>query len=473
MKKLRELYDIDSDIEINGISINSKEINKGDIFVCTKGVNADRHDFIDEAISNGASAIVVSKDVEEKSIPIIKVDDTNKELPILCQRLYDYPEKDLKMIAVTGTDGKTTIAELIQTLLGDDCAYIGTNGATYKDFHEHLINTTPDSHLLYKFLDIFRSKGAKYVSMEASSEAFFRNRLTTIDFDITIYTNISHEHLNIHKTFDNYLDCKLQLVRQTKKDGFSIINSDDKYSDKFKEASTGTVLTYGKNDTDTIQIVDYTLFKDKTLITFKYNDELFDVESPLLAEYNIYNLASAILTCLKLGKTLDEIIPNIKKLNVEGRMDVLDTKSNYMVIVDFAHTPHAIEAILKYANELDHNRIITVIGSAGGRDKEKRPIIGDICAKYSDFIYFTTDDPRDEDPKEICDMMAQNIDKSKYEIILDRSKAVEKAILNSEDKDIVLLLCKGNEPYQITSEGYIPYNEAEEAYKAINKKLEA
>lgn len=473
MKRLRELYDIDSDVEITGVSINSKEINKGDIFVCTMGVNADRHEFIDEAISNGASAVVVSKEVGEKSVPIIKVDDTNKELPLLCQRLYDHPENDLKMIAVTGTDGKTTIAEVIQTLLGSDCAYIGTNGATYKDFHEHLINTTPDSHLLYRFLDTFRSKGAKYVSMEASSEAFYRNRLTTIDFDITIYTNISHEHLNIHKTFDNYLECKKQLVRQTKKDGFSIINSDDKYSKEFIEASTGTVLTYGKNDTDTIQIVDYTLFKDKTLITFKYNNELFDVESPLLAEYNIYNLAASILTCLKLGKTLDEILPNISKLNVEGRMDVLDTKSNYMVVVDFAHTPHAIEAILKYATELDHNKIITVIGSAGGRDKEKRPIIGDICAKYSDYIYLTTDDPRDEDPNEICKMMAQNIDKDKYEIILDRSKAVETAILNTKEKDIVLLLCKGNEPYQITDKGYIPYSEVDEAYKAINKKLEA
>ena len=473
MKKLRELYDIDSDVEITGISINSKEINKGDIFVCTMGVNADRHEFIDEAISNGASAVVVSKDIEEKTVPIIKVEDTNKELPLLCQRLYDYPEKDLKIIAVTGTDGKTTIAEVIKTLLGEECAYIGTNGATYKDFHEHLINTTPDSHLLYRFLDTFRSKGAKYLSMEASSEAFYRNRLTTIDFDITIYTNISHEHLNIHKTFDNYLDCKLQLVRQTKKEGFSIINSDDEYSSKFIEASTGTVLTYGKNDTDTIQIVDYTLLKDKTLITFKYENEEFKVESPLLAEYNIYNLASAILTCLKLGKTLDEIIPNIKNIKVEGRMEVLDTKSNYMVIVDFAHTPHAIESILKYANELDHNKIITVIGSAGGRDKEKRPIIGDICAKYSDYIYFTTDDPRDEDPKEICEMMSQNVDKDKYEIILDRSKAVETAILNTQDKDIVLLLCKGNEPYQITDKGYIPYNEMEEAYKAINKKLEA
>lgn len=473
MKRLRELYDIDSDVEIKGISINSKEINEGDIFVCTKGVSADRHEFIDEAISNGASAVVVSKDIEEKSVPIIKVDDTNKELPLLCQRLYDYPEKDLKLIAVTGTDGKTTIAEIIQTLLGSDCAYIGTNGATYKDFHEHLINTTPDSHLLYRFFDIFRSKGAKYVSMEASSESFYRKRLTTLDFDITIYSNISHEHLNIHKTFDNYLECKIQLVKQTKKDGFAIINSDDKYSENFKKEATGTVLTYGKNDTDTIQIVDYTLSKDKTLITFKYNNETFDVESPLLAEYNIYNLACGILACLKLGKTLDEILPNIKNIKVEGRMDVIDTKDDYMVIVDFAHTPHAIEAILKYANELDHNKIITVIGSAGGRDKEKRPIIGDICSKYSDYIYLTTDDPRDEDPKEICEMMAKNIDKSKYEIILDRSKAVETAILNSKEKDIVLLLCKGNEPYQITDKGYIPYNEKEEAQKAINKKLEA
>ena len=214
---------------------------------------------------------------------------------------------------------------------------------------------------LQKMLRQMADAGCDVVVMEVSSHALALDRVYGCSFDIGVYTNLSEDHLDFHKTFDNYLECKKQLVRQTKKDGFAIINSDDKYSKDFIEAATGTVLTYGKNDTDTIQIVDYTLSRDNTLITFKYDNKEFKVESPLLAEYNIYNLACAILACLKLGKPLDEIISNIKNIKVEGRMEVLDTKEDYMVIVDFAHTPHAIEAILNYANQLEHRNIVTVI----------------------------------------------------------------------------------------------------------------
>ena len=222
MKKLNELYPgVGTDILIKGIKINSKEVVAGDLFVCTMGVTRDRHDFIDEAIKNGASAIIVSKDIKDKSVPIIKVPDTNRELPYLCQKFYDYPDNKMKMIGVTGTDGKTSVTTIIQTLIGSDiCGYIGTNGRSCAGFTGDNPNTTPDAQNLYLYLDEFVKYGCKYTAMEASSEAFFRGRLQAMEYDVSAITNITSEHLNIHGSFENYLDSKLQLFRQTKKDGF-------------------------------------------------------------------------------------------------------------------------------------------------------------------------------------------------------------------------------------------------------------
>ncbi len=471
MKRLSDLYDIDSDVEVTGISMNSKEVKKGDIFVCTMGVTADRHDFVDDAIKNGAVALVVSRDVGEKTVPIVKVDDTNYEFPRLCQRFYDYPDKDMKIIGITGTDGKTSLALIVQALIGiKKCAYIGTNGAICEGVHDHLINTTPDADILYKYMDIFRNKGCEYLSIETSSEAFYRERLQTFEFEVGVYTNISPEHMNIHKTFDHYLNSKLQLFRQVKDNGYCIINRDEEHYEQVKENSNGKILTYGFYEESDLRIIDYKLFLDHTLITFKYDDKEFKVNSPLLAVFNIYNLAASLLVGLVEGFELDELIDNIKNIEIEGRMDVLDTKTPYTIIIDFAHTPHSIEAILQFAEELEHNKIITVIGSAGGRDSEKRPIIGNVCGKYSDITIFTTDDPRSEDPKEICKQMASELDdKVNYEIIVDRGKAIDRAVALAEENDLILLLCKGNEPYQITDKGYEPYDEYEEAYRAVKE----
>ena len=205
MKKLNELYpEVDSDVLVKNISINSREVKEGDLFVCTKGVTADRHDFIDEAISRGAVAVVVSRDVGEKKVPVIHVDDTNHEFPYLCQRFYDYPDHKLKMIGVTGTDGKTSTTTIIQTLIGNDiCGYIGTNGRSCAKFSGDNPNTTPDAHNLYKYLSEFVDYDCKYASIETSSEAFFRGRLQAMEFDVSGITNITSEHLNIRGSFEN------------------------------------------------------------------------------------------------------------------------------------------------------------------------------------------------------------------------------------------------------------------------------
>ena len=476
MKKLSELYPgVSQDGMIKAIKINSKECSEGDLFVCTMGVTADRHDFIDDAVKHGASAVIVSRDVSENRVPVIKVPDTNRELPYLCQKFYDYPDQKLKVIGLTGTDGKTSTATIVQTLIGSDlCGYIGTNGRSCAKFTGDNPNTTPDTHLLYSYFREFLDCGCKYVAMEASSEAFFRKRLEILDFDLSIFTNITSEHLNIHGSFENYVQCKLQLFRQTKKDGFCVLNMDDPYYLTVKEACNGKVVTYGKGEDATLQIVDFKLYPTHTLIHFKYNGELIEVDSPLLGDFNVYNLAGGLLGAIVIGVPLEQALSRIKNIRISGRLDLLTTNTPYYVMVDYAHTPNGISKLLNFVHTLDINRSIVVIGQAGERDYIKRPQVGEVVVKNATHAIFTYEDPRSEDPKAICDDIVKTIKDTynNYEIIVDRREAIQKAIDMADAKDMVLILGKGNETYQKLKTETIYFNDEEEAYQAVaNRKI--
>ena len=367
MKTLEELYPgCGSQDLIKSIKINSKEIEEGDLFVCTMGVTADRHDYIDDAIKHGCKSFIVSKDIKRDGVNIIKVPDTNRELPYLCQKFYDYPDKKLKMFAVTGTDGKTSTATIVQTLIGSDlCGYIGTNGRSCAKFKGDNPNTTPDAHLLFMYLDEFVKYGCKYAIMEASSEAFFRGRLQANMYDITGYTNVTSEHLNIHGSFENYLECKKQLFKQTKKEGFCILNKDDEYFEDMKSACNGQVLTYGKDESNDLQIVSYDVYPDHTDIVFKYKEKELKINSPLMGDFNVYNLACGLLMVLAAGFNLDKVLENIKNIKIEGRLDLLKTDTPYYVMVDYAHTPNGIAKLLQFVHTLNINKSIVVIGQAG------------------------------------------------------------------------------------------------------------
>lgn len=473
MKKLNELYDTNYHTEIYGISINSKQINKGDVFVCIKGVNTDRHNFIDEAIKNGASAIVASHDVGKKDVPVIIVEDPNKELHRLSKELYDFPDKKLKMIGITGTDGKTSTTTIIQTLLGkNNCGYIGTNGYSYGDIKGDTDNTTPECHKLYKYFNEFEKNGCKYCSMETSSEAFFRNRLDGIEFDISGITNITKEHLNSHGTYENYIDCKCQLFKQTKKDGYCVLNHDDEEYEKCKKACNGKVITYGKGKDNTLQIKDYTIYPDHTDIVYIFENKEYKISSPLLGEFNVYNLACGLLVCLKLGYKFEDLEKNIKNIYVDGRLEMLNTNTPYYVMVDYAHTPNGINNLLNFIHTLDVNRSIVVIGSAGERDHIKRPLMGQAVLENASYAIFCYEDPRSEDPIDIINDLLSTAkkDHNNYEIIVDRHEAIQRAIDIAQDKDIVLILGKGNETYQKLKEKTIYFNDVEEAYKAVENR---
>ena len=286
------------------------------------------------------------------------------------------------MIGVTGTNGKTTVAEIIYQLLGNDCAYLGTNGRKWKGGKSlSMRNTTPDVDRLYKYLEEFVNDGCKELVMEASSEAFFRHRLDDITYHIAVLTNITEDHLNIHKTLDNYIDCKCQLFRQVGSDGFSILNSGDVNFTRVLASSKGTILTYGFKETDTLYIKEYEEVVNRLKITFVYNNREYKVLSPLLGEFNVLNVAAAILVCLAKKMKIEEVLTKVENLKqIEGRLEVLPFTDKYMVMLDYAHTTDALDKILTYLNKIKKNRIITVTGSAGGREREKTSINGKSCS---------------------------------------------------------------------------------------------
>jgi len=469
MKNINELIETKENCIINGIKINSKEIEEGDLFVCVKGIKADRHDFISEAIKNGASCIIGSRDIE-CSVPYIKVEDPDEILPELCRKFYDFEKLGLKIIGVTGTDGKTTTATSIQYLIGPDkCGYIGTNGCSCSHFQKDSPNSTPDPTVLYKFFKEFKEAGCEYVVMEASSEGFFRGRLKGLEFACGCYTNITWEHVNIHGTFENYVASKVELAKQTI--GNFIVNLNDKFHTNFQKENKN-ILSYGEDPNSSLYIKNYSINPKYTRVTYIYKDNEYKFTSPLLGKFNVYNLACAFLVCISLGFDVNELIENTLNIDVSGRIEMIDLGQNFKVMVDYAHTPNGIQSILEFVRVLNVKRAIVVIGSAGERDYKKRPIMGKTVLEYADYAIFTYEDPRSEDPYEIIKQMVSEVDcPEKYEIVIDRSQAIKRAIDIAEENDIVLVLGKGNETYEKLKDKVIYFNDIEESRKWLQERL--
>lgn len=474
MKKLSELMDTNLDIEISGVKINSREIEKGNLFVCNDQGTKDRHLFIDDAISKGASAVIVKRDVGEKSVPIIKVDNPNELLPVLCSKFYDEPEKKLTMIGVTGTDGKTSVSTMVQLLLGkDNCGYIGTNGYNCGKFTKDTANTTPDADKLYGYFDEFLKAGCKYCSMESSSEALMRGRLSGIMYDVGIHTNITSEHLNIHGSLEKYIEAKCLLFKQVKKDGYCILNKDDDHFEEVKNASNGKVLTYGKDESNDLYFKDVKLLPGKNIFTIVYQKKDYPIECNMAGYFNIYNLCAAILTMFALGYKFDDFKERILDIKVSGRLELINKGQNFYVMVDYAHTPNGITKLLEYVRLLPIKRSIVVIGQAGERDPYKRKDVGYIVCSNCDKAIFTYEDPRSEDPRDIIEDMIERV-KGKYdnyEIVIDRHEAIKRAINIAQEGDMVMVLGKGNETYEKLKNEVIYFNDIEECEKALEELL--
>lgn len=468
MKKLNELIDCKYDVLINDIKTNSMNVKDGDLFVCINTGTMDRHLFIDDAIKNGASAIIANKNLN-KSIPIIKVDDVNKTFSEIVPKFYDYPLDNLELIGVTGTDGKTTVSTIISTLI--DSGYAGTNGIKCGSYYEKTSNTTPSLEKLYSIFNYCVKNNIKSLAMEVSSEAIKYERVRGIKFDCSILTNITKEHLNTHKTLENYIACKCELFENTKKDGFCILNKDDIHYNDVLNKCNGQVLTYGIGLDNDLQISNVNLLSDKTLFTIKYKNKTYDIVSPLLAMFNVYNLSSALLALFSLGYDIETILNRIKYLKVSGRLQEINEGQNFKVFVDYAHTPNGIHELLKFVNSIKHNKTIVVFSEPGERDKSKRPDKGYNVITNCDYAIITSQDPRGEDPYDIANDLTTLVkDYKNYEIIIDRKEAIKKAIDMAEKDDIVLIIGKGSENYQIIKDKVIEFCDIDEVTKYLKTK---
>ncbi len=459
--QIKDILDKNINIKFNNIVLNSKYAKSGDLFIPFGGIE-DRTIYIRDALAKKCSAVITDKDYEDDLDKVIKVKDLDKEIINIFNKYYNYPLKNIKLIGVTGTDGKTTIANVLSNLL--DCPSIGTNGFIIDGVNTPLNNTTPPIDSLYACFDEARNHKAKHIVMETSSEAYLTKRIGALPFDIAIFTNITKDHLDKHKTFENYLECKLQLFKNSK---IGILNHDSEYYSEFRNASKVS-YSYGYKKGSTLRIISQRLYFDKSIITFNYQGKKYKLTYPLLGSFNVYNVAAIILTMLTLGYKMEEIFARFKNVKqVNGRMDIV-YKDKFYVVIDYAHTTNSTTNVLKFFHKWNKN-IITIVGSAGGRYKEKRKEIGAVALKYSKLVIFTMDDPRYEDPSNIIDDMLNNTKKTNYKKIVNREMAISYAIKNAQAGDLILILGKGGDNYMLVEDKKLPYNDYEVVKKYLAK----
>lgn len=456
-------------MEIN-IKVDSRKVKNGDIFVALRGVSSDGHDYIDKAIENGACKLIVEED-KNYSISYEVVKDTKEYLiNYLKENYYKYLE-NIKIIGFTGTNGKTTSAFLLHSalnMLGLKASYIGTVGFYASAKIESLNNTTPDILDLYNLLLKSYELGCKYIVMEVSSQGLSYKRVEGIDFDYAIFTNLTQDHLDYHLTMENYCDAKKELFRKLKNNGKAIINYDDGYKENFilKENIN---ITYGFNGGD-YHIKKYNMTNTGTSIEYEYKDKTYKITTPLIGKYNIYNLLTTLVVLNEEGikqETINELIPNLKA--PLGRMETIKKGSN-SIIIDYAHTPDAIEKIIKTMKDITKGNIYVVFGCTGDRDRTKRPIMTNIVTSLSNKAIITIDDLHNEDPKQIVEDMLDGITNRNYEVILDRKQAIKKGISYLRENDSLLILGKGHEEFIIIKDNKIPFQDREVVLEILEEE---
>lgn len=445
---------------------DSRLVKKGQTFIALKGLTVDGHDFIKSAIENGASKIISEKDIDV-NVPLMKVENTFEYLKKVLVDEYSKEINKMKLIGITGTNGKTTSAYLTYQMLnnlGINVAYMGTIGFYYKDEYLPLNNTTPDLLTIYKLLYMVKEKNCEVVIMEVSSHSLVLDRLFGINFDEIAFTNLTEDHLDFHKTMKDYLKAKLLILNHLKDDAIIIANCDDDNYINFRKEKH-EFLTFGVNGD--YNILHYDIKPNKTILNFSYKDNRYKVIIPLTNIFNVYNYLTMVALVHNLGFKIEDIIDNTSNIKApKGRCEVYNVNNGYAVI-DYAHTPDAVLKVITAYSQIKKGRIITIIGCGGDRDSKKRPIMGDIATKLSDYVIFTNDNPRTEDPNKIMKDILSGVKSDNYEVILDRKDAIKNGIKMISKNDILLILGKGHENYQIIGKTKYHLDDAEEVLKYI------
>lgn len=473
-----ENYYGNQDTEIKGITNNSKKVKQGDMFAAVKGYTSDGHKFIEEALNNGACAVLcqyIPENMEGKSNYII-VKSVRETMAHTANVLYGRPSERINIVGITGTNGKTSTSYLLKAIydyLGEKSGIIGTMGVLVGSEKIKTDNTTPESSDIQYFLSKMEEKSVGHCFMEVSSHALELNRVDEVSIDVGIFTNLTRDHLDFHKTMENYYLAKKKLFFLTK--AGNIINVDDPYGERLyselKEAGVNALSVGIDKDAD---------IKASNLVTTMYGTS-FDlsingtvkkmhVNTP--GKFSVLNSLGALGAAYVLGVDLGSIIEALGNIKgVTGRFEILENKLDCTIILDFAHTPDGLEKVMETINEFAEGRKIVMFGAGGERDMSRRAPMGEIAGKYCDLSILTSDNPRFEDPYEICMEIAKGVEKynGEYKIIVEREEAIYYAIDNSRSKDVILLAGKSTEPYQDMGVEKIPYDEGTIAKRAIKQ----
>ncbi|ODS33413.1 MAG: UDP-N-acetylmuramyl tripeptide synthase [Candidatus Scalindua rubra] len=456
-----------SDVEIIGVTNDSRNVKPGYLFVAIKGYKTNGHNFIEKSLERGAIAIVSErKYCLSQKIPQIIVYDSRKTLSNLSCSFYNNPSQKINVIGITGTNGKTTTAFLTKFILESAGYETGLIGTINYQVGKRVIpaqETTPESVKLQSLLAEMVASKIKYAVMEVSSHSTAQHRIENINFKTAVFTNISTEHMDYHKTISNYMDAKIELFKNLRRDSFAILNADDEYSKYFSDKTRAQKIWFGiKNNAD-IKAEICSESMSNIVIKMIYLGNKIDIKIPFIGLHNVYNVLASAAVTLSLGFELDAIKNGIETAPVvPGRLERIPCERGFEIIVDYAHTPHALETVLHALKNLVKGRVILVFGCGGDRDKEKRPKMGKIADENSDIFWITNDNPRSEDPARIIEDIKVGIKAGRpFHVQMDRYKAIKEALDEAEKGDLVLIAGKGHEKYQVIKDAKIPFDDKE------------
>lgn len=452
-----------NDKEVTDITIDSRSVSKGSVFVAICGENVDGHSFAKMAEEKGACCCVSQKEIS-LGIPTIVYPDTKVALSEIASKFYSEPEKKLHLIGITGTNGKTSVSYFIKQILesaGKKVGIIGTNEILVGNADVGIKSstpTTPNSLELRKIFAKMLEMGAEYVVMEVSSHALSLHRVEGLTYDVGVFTNLTRDHLDYHKTMENYLKAKEKLFDISK---VGVINTDDEYGSRIFAEKPLKKISVGKENGD-VSAEDIEIDANGVSFNAVYKGGKYRVSLPVSGMFSVYNGLCAFGAALILGITPEKIAEGLSKVSgVKGRLENVNTGKDFSVLIDYAHTPDGLENVLSAVNSFKKGRCIAVFGCGGDRDRTKRPIMGEIGTKMADIAIITSDNPRTEDPKKIIDEITEGAVSGKYKVIENRKDAIKYALSIAEKNDIVLLLGKGQETYQIIGKEKMHFDERE------------
>ena len=449
-------YEGNADVEITSVESSSLTVEEGSAFVCIKGYETDGHKYAKNAAEKGASVIIAEDDVDV-DCPVVKVKDTRRTMAVVCGNFYNNPSKEFKLVGITGTNGKTTTTYLLKNILeeaGERVGLIGTNQIIIGNEVYPAERTTPDSFELQHLFRKMADKKVDIVVMEVSSHALYLDRVYGCDFDVGIFTNLTQDHLDFHKTMENYRDAKSILFDICKK---GVINTDDENGLYMSENAKCEVLTYGI-DKDADMKAENVLLEQRG-VSFDIDDERYSLSIP--GKFSVYNALSAIGGAKALGICEEIIIKGLEKARgVRGRAEVVPVSDDFTVLIDYAHTPDGIENILKTAKGFAKGRVVILFGCGGDRDNTKRPIMGKVASSLADFCIVTSDNPRTEEPMAIIKEILPGVT-GDHVVIENRRDAIKYAIENAQKDDVIILAGKGHEDYQIIGREKTHFDEVE------------